>query len=66
VARKLFNDRVSAGRGLGLGLYLVQATMTAMGGSVQLEQRAPQAVFALRWARPSGADLPDAQTTVTG
>jgi len=56
VARKLFNDRVSAGRGLGLGLYLVQATMTAMGGSVQLEQRAPQAVFSLRWARASSAE----------
>ncbi len=51
VARRLFRDRVTAGRGLGLGLYLVQATMTAMGGSVQLEQRAPVAVFALRWPR---------------
>lgn len=51
VARRLFRDRVTAGRGLGLGLYLVQATMTAMGGSVQLEQRAPAAVFALRWPR---------------
>ncbi|MEO5985770.1 MAG: ATP-binding protein [Candidatus Limnocylindria bacterium] len=49
VARRLFRDRVSAGRGLGLGLYLVHATMTAMGGSVQLEHRAPAAVFALRW-----------------
>src|SRR5687768_10665617 len=36
VARRLFQDRVSAGRGLGLGLFLVQATMAAMGGSVQL------------------------------
>ena len=53
VARRLFRDRVSAGRGLGLGLYLVQATMAAMGGSVQLEQRAPEAVFSLRWARPT-------------
>jgi signal transduction histidine kinase len=52
VARRLFHDRVTAGRGLGLGLYLVQATMAAMGGSVQLEQRAPEAVFSLRWARP--------------
>jgi two-component system sensor histidine kinase AdeS len=51
VASRLFHDRVSAGRGLGLGLYLVQATMTAMGGSVQLEQRSPEAVFSLRWAR---------------
>jgi signal transduction histidine kinase len=58
IARTLFNDRVSAGRGLGLGLYLVQATMTAMGGSVQLEQRAPQAVFALRWARAPTSETP--------
>lgn len=49
VAELLFHDRVSVGRGLGLGLYLVRATMTAMGGSVQLEQRQPAAVFALRW-----------------
>ncbi|MEO6579395.1 MAG: ATP-binding protein [Candidatus Limnocylindria bacterium] len=49
IAPRLFRDRVTAGRGLGLGLYLVQATMTAMGGSVQLEQRSPVAVFALRW-----------------
>ena len=52
VASRLFRDRVTAGRGLGLGLYLVQATMAAMGGSVQLEQRAPEAIFSLRWARP--------------
>jgi signal transduction histidine kinase len=51
VARRLFRDRVTAGRGLGLGLYLVHATMVAMGGSVQLEQRSPVAVFALRWPR---------------
>jgi C4-dicarboxylate-specific signal transduction histidine kinase len=43
---------VAAGRGLGLGLFLVHATMEAMGGSVQLEQKAPVAVFALRWTRP--------------
>jgi signal transduction histidine kinase len=56
VAQRLFRDRVTAGRGLGLGLYLVHATMTAMGGSVQLEQKSPVAVFALRWPRaPSGA-----------
>ena len=51
VADRLFHDRVAAGRGLGLGLYLVHATMSAMGGSVVLEQRRPAAVFALRWAR---------------
>jgi signal transduction histidine kinase len=49
VAGRLFRDRVSAGRGLGLGLYLVHATMEAMGGSVSLEQRRPCAIFALRW-----------------
>jgi len=51
VADLLFHDRVSVGRGLGLGLYLVRATMNAMGGSVQLEERRPAAVFALRWPR---------------
>ena len=51
VADRLFHDRVAAGRGLGLGLYLVHATMNAMGGSVVLEQRRPMAVFALRWPR---------------
>ena len=51
VARRLFRDRVTAGRGLGLGLYLVHATMAAMGGSVHLEQRSPVAVFALRWPK---------------
>jgi signal transduction histidine kinase len=59
VAEHLFRDRVAAGRGLGLGLYLVHATMSAMGGSVQLEERRPRAVFALRWpatGAPSGAD----------
>jgi signal transduction histidine kinase len=49
VAPRLFVDRVAAGRGLGLGLFLVHASMEAMGGSVSLEQRRPQAVFALRW-----------------
>ena len=53
VAELLFRDRVAVGRGLGLGLYLVRATMTAMGGTVQLERRRPVAVFALRW--PSAA-----------
>ncbi len=51
VAHHLFRDRITAGRGLGLGLYLVHATMTAMGGSVHLEERRPGTVFALRWAR---------------
>ena len=58
VARRLFQDRVSAGRGLGLGLFLVQATMAAMGGSVQLEQRTPVAVFSLRWERPPAEVAP--------
>lgn len=49
LAQRLFRDRLSAGRGLGLGLFLVNATMTAMGGSVQLEERSPAAVFALRF-----------------
>jgi signal transduction histidine kinase len=56
VAQRIFRDRVTVGRGLGLGLYLVQASMAAMGGSVQLEQRTPGAVFALRWARASPPD----------
>jgi signal transduction histidine kinase len=43
---------VAAGRGLGLGLYLVHATMSAMGGGVRIEQRQPAAIFALRWMRP--------------
>jgi len=51
VAEHLFRDRVSAGLGLGLGLYLVNAVMQAQGGSVQLEQRRPGAIFALRWRR---------------
>ena len=58
VAELLFHDRVAVGRGLGLGLYLVRATMTAMGGTVQLEQRRPAAVFALRWPRGAPAEAP--------
>ena len=60
VAGRLFRDRVAAGRGLGLGLYLVHATMSAMGGSVVLEQRRPAAVFALRWPRANGDEKEDA------
>jgi signal transduction histidine kinase len=63
VAERLFHDRVSAGRGLGLGLFLVHATMTAMGGSVSLEERRPGAVFALRW--PRAADTGDREGTAT-
>jgi signal transduction histidine kinase len=59
IAERVFRDRVTAGRGLGLGLYLVHATMTAMGGTVVLEQRRPSAVFALRW--PRGAVVPGQQ-----
>lgn len=51
VAERLFRERMTAGRGLGLGLFLVHASMQAVGGSVQLEQRRPRAVFALRWPR---------------
>jgi two-component system heavy metal sensor histidine kinase CusS len=53
LAESLFRERVSAGKGLGLGLYLVRATMEAQGGSVSLEQRRPRAVFALRWPADS-------------
>jgi len=49
MADRLFKDRVEAGRGLGLGLFLTDAMMEAQGGSVQLEQRRPEAIFALRW-----------------
>jgi signal transduction histidine kinase len=52
-AERLFRERVSSGRGLGLGLYLVHAAMGAQGGSVVLEQRRPRAVFLLIW--PSSA-----------
>jgi signal transduction histidine kinase len=63
VAGVLFHERVSSGRGLGLGLYLVHASMEAQGGSVELVERAPRAVFALRWpstalGRPSARPDP--------
>ena len=59
VADRLFDNRVEAGRGLGLGLYLVAATMRAQGGSVELEQRRPGAIFTLRWPR-AGEQIPPA------
>jgi signal transduction histidine kinase len=55
VAERLFKDRLEAGRGLGLGLFLTNAMMEAQGGSVLLEQRQPTAVFALRW-QPAPAE----------
>jgi signal transduction histidine kinase len=56
IGDRLFREQVTAGRGLGLGLFLVRATMEAMGGSVQLEQRRPVAVFALRWPAQDAED----------
>jgi signal transduction histidine kinase len=56
VAQHLFVDRVSSGRGLGLGLYLVRACMEAQGGVAMLEQRLPGTVFLLRWPGESGVD----------
>ena len=57
VADVLFRERVSSGRGLGLGLFLVSAAMRAQGGSVRLEERRPRAVFVLAW--PRGAAIGD-------
>jgi signal transduction histidine kinase len=51
VADVLFRERVSSGRGLGLGLFLVNAAMRAQGGSVRLEERRPRAAFVLAWPR---------------
>jgi signal transduction histidine kinase len=67
VADRLFHDRVAAGRGLGLGLYLVHATMSAMGGGVRLEQRQPAAIFALRWMRagPEARDVAEEGARLT-
>jgi signal transduction histidine kinase len=55
VANILFRERVSSGRGLGLGLFLVNAAMQAQGGSVQLEERRPRAAFVLHWPRGAAA-----------
>lgn len=55
VANRVFRERISGGRGLGLGLYLVHHSMAAQGGSVALEQRRPHAVFSLRWPPAGGA-----------
>jgi len=55
LAEVLFRESVSSGRGLGIGLYLVNAAMQAQGGSVLLEERHPGAVFLLRWPRVSDA-----------
>jgi signal transduction histidine kinase len=55
VADVLFRERVSSGRGLGLGLFLVNAAMQAQGGSVQLEERRPRAAFVLHWPRGAAA-----------
>lgn len=49
LADVIFRDRVASARGLGLGLFLVNAAMQAQGGSVQLEERRPRAAFVLRW-----------------
>jgi signal transduction histidine kinase len=51
VADVLFRERVGSGRGLGLGLFLVNAAMQAQGGSVRLEERRPRAAFLLAWPR---------------
>lgn len=60
VAEHLFRDRVAVGRGLGLGLFLVHATMDAQGGSVELEQRRPSAVFTLRFPAARADRAPQA------
>ena len=60
MAEIVFRERVSSGRGLGIGLYLVQAAMQAQGGSVIIEQRRPGAIFLLRWpSAPGDGDQAD-------
>lgn len=49
LATIIFRERVSSGRGLGLGLFVVRAAMAAQGGTVTLEQSQPRAIFCLRW-----------------
>ena len=66
VAERIFKERMAAGRGLGLGLFLTDAMMTAQGGSVQLEQRRPQAVFVLRWIRSAERSGTRSQPTEPG
>ncbi|HEX6139772.1 MAG TPA: ATP-binding protein [Candidatus Limnocylindria bacterium] len=57
LATIVFRERVSSGRGLGIGLYLVRAAMEAQAGTVTLEQGRPRAIFCLEWpTRPAGPE----------